>query len=271
MIYDESNKLWNSEAILFPFIRSCQAWLPRNCPICFDSIVNDHATCLPCNHEFCTTCIQRYFELKVDELNQKRDNPFICPISSCRHILPIVKCVKPHLSKDNMVKVRKWYVNLTYPPCYSLPECLRRDCSGCVHKASIDSNLIYCEDCMTRWCELCLKRVKDDVHDDKDCDVSLCIEFCQRYLAANEESKKQCEEKWPFVKLYAHSQIHDLTAIQWVQKNGQVCPGCKSGIERSEGCFHIQCSICDIHFCYECGVQLFPPYYGTHHWWERND
>lgn len=271
MIYDRQ-RIHDNECRLFPLIDSWKSWLSRNCPICFDNITNDYnATYLPCGHEFCHVCMKQYFEMKVNEIQQKCNNPFICPITTCRYNLPIIKFVKPYLSLDNMIKVRNWYKDIKNPPCYSLPECLRRGkCTGRLRKDTIDSYLIHCEICKTRWCELCIKRIKkDDVHTDKDCEIALCIQFCQRYLASNEETKIRCEEKWPFIKLYAHSQLHDLTAVQWITSNGQVCPGCKTGVERSEGCFHMNCNNCDTHFCYECGEQLFPPYYGTHHCWER--
>jgi hypothetical protein len=61
---------------------------------------------------------------------------------------------------------------------------------------------------------------------------------------------------------------HDGEALQYVLENGQRCPNCQTGVERIEGCFHMKCPTCATHFCYECGTELFPPYYGTHLRWE---
>ena len=57
----------------------------------------------------------------------------------------------------------------------------------------------------------------------------------------------------------------------WVQENANVCPNCRNAIERSEGCFHMNCTLCGTHFCYECGEEIFYPYYGTHHCWEETN
>jgi hypothetical protein len=89
-------------------------------------------------------------------------------------------------------------------------------------------------------------------------------------LAASDEAKNRCLEKWPFMQVYAKSRVPDPEAIQWIKQHGQVCPGCQTGIERSEGCFHMSCK-CGTHFCYECGEQIFYPFYGTHKCWERQD
>jgi hypothetical protein len=33
----------------------------------------------------------------------------------------------------------------------------------------------------------------------------------------------------------------------------------------------MKCFNCATHFCYECGTELFPPFYGTHHCWEERE
>ena len=64
---------------------------------------------------------------------------------------------------------------------------------------------------------------------------------------------------------------HDGAAVQYILENGQRCPNCTQAVERIEGCFHMKCPTCATHFCYECGTEIFPPYYGTHHCWEEEE
>lgn len=43
---------------------------------------------------------------------------------------------------------------------------------------------------------------------------------------------------------------------EWVEKNSKSCPGCLIRVERTEGCAHMQCNRCQIHFCYLCGSKI---------------
>ncbi|KAF9480440.1 hypothetical protein BDN70DRAFT_612528 [Pholiota conissans] len=42
----------------------------------------------------------------------------------------------------------------------------------------------------------------------------------------------------------------------WITESTSVCPGCRSHVQKSEGCNHMSCTRCTHHFCYRCGVQL---------------
>jgi hypothetical protein len=255
---------------IWTIVKAWDEWLPLQCPICLDLFtVQQDGYVLSCNHAFCRPCISRYFQVKVEEIGLYRTNPFLCPIVSCRQSLPIVGCVKPCLSCQDVDRIKEWYKDLKKPPCVSLPQCLRRHCHGKLRLCAVDDKIVYCESCNTQWCSLCLKRVKFQ-HEDKDCESTKCLQFCLRFLAASDKAKQRCLEKWPFMQLYAKSRVPDRDAIQWIKDHGQVCPGCQTGIERSEGCFHMSCK-CGTHFCYECGEQIFYLFYGTHKCWERQD
>jgi hypothetical protein len=241
------------------------------CPICFDTCTLGEGIQITCGHVFCTDCISTYVKYKVADLSQYHENPFTCPVTSCRRPMQVIGCAKKLLSDSDMDKVRRWYKDIKEPPCWSLSICLSKRCNseGNMRRSSPEpTNFhVYCDMCGVTWCELCLCKVKDGNHDE-ECDPILAIQFCQRYLLASEAIKQQCQEKYPWIAIYANSKAHDSASLKWVQEHGQVCPTCSTGIERSEGCFHMTCS-CGTHFCYECGEQLFPPFYGTHHCWER--
>ena len=179
-----------------------------------------------------------------------------------------------------MDQVRRWIKDMKYPPCFSLDRCLAVQRCGArdsMRRVTKDSTNVYCDQCQQHWCELCLKRLNPDGTDNQEaesphrerCQDVIAWKFCKRYLAASDVQKQACEEKYPWIVSYAHARQHDGEALTWILQNGQVCPNCANGIERIAGCFHVQCPTCATHFCYECGDELFPPYYGTHHCWER--
>ena len=253
-----------------------------SCPICLDELLlYSEGVILPCHHFCCKDCFNNLLRFKVQELALYRINPFCCPVVHCRQALPIIGFVKQFLPIDEMNQVRKWIKDMKNPPCFSLDRCLSSKVCGAMEsmrRVAKDSTNIYCDQCQKHWCELCLKRLNEDGSDDGSidelsphkvrCEDIVAWKFCKRYLAASEDKKQICEVKYPWIVSYAHSRKYDGDALAWISQNGQVCPNCGNGVERSEGCFHMQCPTCGTHFCYECGDELFPPYYGTHHCWE---
>jgi len=266
----------------------CENWkdlIEKTCPICFETVLCSQGMFLPCDHFFCNDCFNSYLHFKVSEIETYRTNPFLCPKEDCRKKMPIPKFVKGHLSAANWKTVQNWKKYLKHPPCHSLDRCLSKACCGSstnnssLLKTSEHSTIVYCERCLKLWCELCLKRVaKEDVkkkHREEICDGgAVTMKFCKRYLRASGALKATCQEKYPWIVSYAQFRQTDGDALawSWILQNGcQRCPTCQTGVERSEGCFHMQCPNCATHFCYECGDPLFPPYYGTHHCWERTE
>ena len=46
----------------------------------------------------------------------------------------------------------------------------------------------------------------------------------------------------------------DVEFLSWVKMNAQICPNCRTAIEKSMYCDHIRCRNCGADFCYACGV-----------------
>lgn len=246
----------------------------NECPICFDTIRCDKGVTLPCGHFFCEDCFPMYVQTKVSELAGYRTNPFLCPVEKCRAEISIEHIVRLHISTSEYKQVQRWQRDLTFPLCYSLDQCLSKACTEettkliksqehepedfCMRKRAKDTRntFVFCDFCDKTWCELCLKRIKPGVSRQEHrevCESQVAIKFCRRYLRATEEQKRNCESKYPWIVTYAVSRQHDGEALQWILENGQICPNCSNGVERIEGCFHMKCSQCATHFCYECG------------------
>lgn len=260
--------------------------IDTQCPICFDEFMLGDGVEITCGHYFCRDCIMTYSQYIVADglSSQSNANPFTCPITSCKKPMLIIGCVKKLLHKEQMDQVRAWYKDIKQPPCWSLDRCLSKTCNS--HQRGGSSTMryvnnnssndifrlsihVFCDVCGVTWCENCLQRVKGGDHE-STCDPAIVIQFCQRYLAASEVIKKKCEDRYPWIKMYAKTKVQDqYSFVKWLSENGQTCPRCKTGVERIEGCFHMTCSVCGTHFCYECGTKLRYPFYGTHHCWEE--
>eukprot|EP00984_Skeletonema_dohrnii_P028613 scaffold18662_cov101-Skeletonema_dohrnii-CCMP3373.AAC.6 len=257
------------------------------CPICFDDSRCDEGTTLPCGDFFCNDCFPYYLHVKVTELSEYRQNPFLCPIQGCRAEMCIEAIVKQHISKEDVRLIERWKRDLEFPPCFLLDRCPSKSCAtNNTDKAKDDdymmrrcnndvkNKFIFCEVCKKEWCELCMRRIHNGVSraEHKEvCEVQMMLKFCRRYLRASDEMKQKCEEMYPWICNYSRGVHEDVGVLSWLLENGQNCPNCAVGVERISGCFHMTCPTCATHFCYECGQEIFYPFYGTHHCWEEQE
>lgn len=262
-----------------------------------------------CQHYCCRDCFNMYLRFKVQDIKQHRTNPFLCPVDSCKRELPMGFCKPFLSDEDietakawykDLKNPPAWSLDrcLRTKTCGAVGSMRRRkgvvsiDGTAKTTSKGLDS-LVFCESCKRTWCELCLTQVYDDfeckpvraknqqsqkvtARDDHtlsnhkyNCRPQSILRFCRRYMAASEKIQRACEAKYPWIVSYSHFCQHDGAALQYIIENGQRCPNCSNGVERIEGCFHMKCPTCATHFCYECGTEIFPPYYGTHHCWEE--
>lgn len=245
------------------------------CPICFDTEKCDDGTEFPCQHFVCKTCAEMYIKTKMSELSMYRHSPFICPIVSCKEGIKIQSGDYP-ISGEDRKEIMKWKYNITYPKTTMLSQCPRKVCKSTDMRrasSSLHETLVFCNTCKKAFCELCIKRFDDREckwdHETHECDERHILKLCRRYKNAKDEIKLKAEEKWHWLKEYAERREEDLSACLWVRENASRCPNCRTAIERIAGCFHIHCTSCGTHFCYECGDELHYPFYGTHHCWEE--
>jgi hypothetical protein len=268
-------------SLVEPTVRSFIAshwkkWVTIECPICFENIsVSEAKEILPCHHYYCYKDISTYVKMIVPDLRGQRQNPFTCPLPSCRREMKLVQCVKTLLTEPEMDLVRNWFLNVTQPISTMLSMCPRTKKCGVrnkMRKLSINSPIVACDDCGFMWCELCLAKIpsttttktnkrgkknahchNEHKHDMTQCDASQVLDICHRYRQSkSREIKARCEEKWPWIRDYARARVEDIQAMLWIKENNcTLCPTCKTVIQRIEGCFHMKCIQCGTHFCYE--------------------
>lgn len=242
-----------------------QSWLFTTCPICFDDVTFADTFQLPCEHLFCMECISTYASIIVQDIKKNIRNPFLCPLPKCRKQIKAEGHIKKIVSKDEMKIIRAWQHDLKFPHSFLLMTCPKCKAQNTIRGTADDgTTAVFCDDCGKRWCEMCLVGNPASDHDCNDSDV---LRLCEQYRKASDKLKARADMKWCWLKEYSAARTVDDLAANWVRENAARCPQCRTGIERAEGCFHMQCSNCNTHFCYECGDQLVAPYYGTHHCW----
>lgn len=254
-----------------------QKWSTYECPICFTEESLHEMMELPCEHFFCQSCLNLYIQTNLTDLTTYRHNPFICPVPTCKRDMEVLREQSKILSIEEKKQVASWKKGLTHPPTTFLKMCPRKPCksrSMLQLSTSKTSTLVFCDDCGATYCELCLEKPKTSAEDHIiKCDPKQMMKLCRRYHLSEASIRNKCDDRWHWLKEYAEARgtANDIGALLWVSNNAQNCPTCKTAIERSDGCFHMQCSVCGTHFCYECGDEIFYPFYGTHHCWEEEE
>jgi len=267
--FNSSKSYW-----LHPCILDHKKWFKRECPVCYDDYLSEEMVNLDCGHYVCDDCFRMYAATQVNDIQQyRRENPFRCPLVECRRGIRIMGTVKRYLSASDMDRVRIWIKDLKHPVSKIFPNCLDCGTEEVMRKKEIDGFLVYCDKCKVKRCEYCVSKIKNELieHLATKCQGAETLRFARRYLRASPELQAECEAKYPWIKIYAEARVTSALAIkEWLgSQQGQICPSCSHGVVREVGCFHIHCQ-CGTHFCYECGEELFPPFYGTHHCWEKD-
>ena len=261
--------------------RNWKQFFEYQCPICFCPESCDEGIELPCDHFYCKECIHTYARVIIDDIKMHRMNPFICPITDCKINMNVLgspcKTIRSCeiLSEEQIERVRLWKKDIEHPPCHVLTICPLSSCGASKGMRMFNNHktntFVKCEECNAVFCELCLKRIyKNKLGFDhrEECDETKAIKLVRRYQRASPEIQAKCRDKLKWIKEYASSREMDASASLWVKEFASICPNCKNAIERSDGCFHMHC-VCGTHYCYECGEEIFYPFYGTHHCWER--
>lgn len=272
--------------------RNWKKYYEYECPICFCSETCEDGVELPCNHFYCRDCLLRYAKIIVEDIQLHRTNPFICPIPTCKQNMNVLGAHTSTsmcngqkgsflpscniLTKEQIERITLWKKDIDHPQCQVLTLCPLSSCHARgMRKVNNDATNAFakCEACNAIFCELCLKRIpKNKLGYDhrNECDETKVLKLVRRYSRAAPDIQAKCHEKLRWIKEYASSREMDASAALWVKEFASLCPTCGNAIERSEGCFHMHCITCGTHFCYECGEEIFYPFYGTHHCWERD-
>ncbi|KAG2120107.1 hypothetical protein BD769DRAFT_1023780 [Suillus cothurnatus] len=187
------------------------------CPVCFTEA--SVPVILACGHTWCTSCLESYLVSAVEN----KAFPLTClgDDASCMERISTVLAQKILSGEDFTALCEASFWSYVHARTDEFHHCPTPDCAQ-VYRAVPGGVILQCPSCLVRICSGC----HTEAHDGLTC-----------------EERDQAEDK-----LY-----HEWAATHDVKN----CPGCKTPIERSEGCNHMTCTRCQTHICWEC-LATFP-------------
>lgn len=232
------------------------------CSICLTHLKGHKCLQLSCNHIFCRSCLEDFWQLCITEGDVERVG---CPDPACvkegrlasqEEIIRVVP--------EAEVQRWRWLKNkqeLERDP--TILHCPVPFCQALVQKpVGTDTESRWdafrqCPTCSFSFCAFCKYTWHGPI---SPCPISHTEQLIQEYLKEDTEGRNTLELR------YGRRLVHSLVARyeqeqstkQWIHSSTTSCPGCKSSVEKSMGCNHMTCTRCKHHFCYRCGENLNP-------------
>ncbi|KAG0697907.1 hypothetical protein DFH29DRAFT_129120 [Suillus ampliporus] len=187
------------------------------CPVCFTEA--SVPALLSCGHSWCASCLESYLMSAVEN----KTFPLTClgDDASCTERISLPHAKKILSGDDFAALCEASFWSYVHTRTDEFHHCPTPDCAQ-VYRAAPASTILQCPSCLVRICSGC----HAEAHDGITC-----------------EERDAAEDKL----------FHEWAATHDVKN----CPGCKTPIERSEGCNHMTCTRCQTHICWEC-LATFP-------------
>jgi ariadne-1 len=189
---------------------------PVDCPICFDTITAKNSCSAECGHAFCNECWGKHLELKITE---GESVSILCMAHKCRCLVSedvVRSCTRPDIYRRYVGFLAKAFVD-DHP---NIKWCPAPGCGNAVRSDLRSAKLVTCH-CGFRFCFMC----STEAHAPASCDEMI-------------RWKKKCAD--------------DSETFNWLKVNTQICPKCKTSIEKNGGCNHMTCAKCRHEFCWIC-------------------
>ncbi|KAJ3025232.1 UNVERIFIED_CONTAM: E3 ubiquitin-protein ligase rnf14 [Siphonaria sp. JEL0065] len=233
------------------------------CGICLESKLGENCFQFPdCKHAFCVDCLNDYFTIHIME---GQVTQVTCPNASCKKLAPgesaksmiplpastLAKIVSPSLLQRYSSLLETHHLlqqpNLTY--------CPRKTCNAPTLKDPEEEKLCVCSKCGYAFCFFCNRTWHGYA---SYCQIRHLETIAKEYTVASDHEKRVLEVKYgkKVLERVVREIEEDRLNKTWIQENAQVCPHCTCLVERTEGCCHMVCKVCDVHFCFVCGEKL---------------
>lgn len=183
------------------------------CPICTDEI--SHPEQLGCGHNYCPECLQHY----LSSAPETQVFPLACITCKVPIAIPLLRRLLTPQAFQALVEAA--FSSYLSDPSRKLKYCRTADCEQ-IYLQSGDPQVLNCPVCFSTVCSGC----GEEAHDGMTCN--------QNKLNKDPNEQERLFELWAAV-------------------NARRCPGCRTTIEKIDGCNHIICDRCQTHFCWKCG------------------
>ncbi|WKX97253.1 hypothetical protein Q1695_013146 [Nippostrongylus brasiliensis] len=203
--------------------------LKPNCPVCLSRVSNAFY-CLDCGHYYCLKCI--IYQVKT--LIRNRDLPIRCLHADCGKLFSTkdLECLVlgdarlPWLNAEKIKPLLISSIDYMLLKDSSLIRCPTADCLAIFSVEELSKkSVLKCEACKHSRCTSCMM----EPHEGVSCEVYANLRTdeaasLRAYLEQHQGKVRECP-----------------------------APGCGALIEKEEGCNHVKCSVCGVHFCWTCG------------------
>ncbi|SCV70308.1 BQ2448_1702 [Microbotryum intermedium] len=247
------------------------------CSLCLNSFKGTRCVRLAsCSDVFCLHCLKDFFTLMITEGMVRSVH---CPGVECT--TSRVKWEREHRDEDEgrpgkigkeelravvsdgLFERYEWLLKKqTLESDPSVSYCPR--CQSAVLKTDDDEKLRICKSalnatpgssCEYPYCVFC-HRVWHGARN--PCTLPQSSAIVTQFLSGSPSTQAALEQR------YSKASIRRLIVFfeeerlnrEWMDKMTMKCPGCDAGVEKSQGCNHMQCSRCSSHFCFRCGKSL---------------
>lgn len=234
----------------FDLQRGWWAWKQRAhlCQICLSEKPGTSFSELgACGHGFCTECLTEMLRVHILEGSVAS---LCCPLPKCRgEVAPgVVRRLVTQPSYDRWRRLEVQRILLELPAMVFCPRCERNGIETPVlppdGEFSADDSeppLAVCDrpECRCAFCAAC----REAYHPGEVCPAQMKRLEALGRQAQGDKSKRQCLAE-------------ELMSLRMILAETVPCPKCKIPITRSQGCNHMVCGNCRVHFCYRCGVDI---------------
>ncbi|KAI9102663.1 hypothetical protein DFS34DRAFT_591293 [Phlyctochytrium arcticum] len=275
------------------------------CGVCFETRLG--TACFRfggCGHVFCRECVRGYFTILITE-----GSPLLvgCLDPACKKVRALAASSKgtttptapadtpstpsaassappppPPLSPTDLQPLSlspdliSRYTSLIEAHNLSLRTdvtyCPRPTCQSPVIRDPSQPKLCICPACQFAFCHMCSMGWHGSA---QFCRVRHWDRVSKEYVAARDAGQvgpmRRMEVKYgkkTLERMVREWEDEKETRI-WKEENSQSCPTCSASVEKTSGCNHMICQLCNTHFCYLCGVTVAAanPYkhYNDHH------
>jgi E3 ubiquitin-protein ligase RNF14 len=210
----------------------------HECQVCLEEVLGKKMLRLDCEHAFCRTCLETHCNLHVTEGSVAQ---LTCP--DCDDPLSAM-VVRDIFGFDGFLRWESLVSSKAMDSMEDLTFCPR--CKERVVSETATENG-HCVHCYFSFCKTCFQSSHPG---------HLCVSLDERILMVKDRVAKmqQISRKDRFEAELRS--LQDLQSETTVRNLSKPCPGCKTQIQKSEGCNKMTCSQCRTFFCYLCGKQI---------------
>ncbi|KAL0230325.1 hypothetical protein PCE1_003886 [Barthelona sp. PCE] len=185
----------------------------------------------PCGHDMCIKCVNSQMVNLLHQFKQMSRFALDLKCHICHQIVPATFFMEAPFFRELCIASAEQFLSL-HSPAFCCPS---PDCGRFMVRSSKAPDIFHprefcgCQDCHTRLCAIC----GGHFHHMRDCSHS--IAFSGGFHIVEKDMLAEIDE--------------DAMGVGQLR----TCPVCSQVTEKYEGCLHVQCPCCSIHWCFLCG------------------